>query len=78
MIDDSKKGKYDLFFAFGVEYPAIILELYRQGEISFKTFDKVKESNLVLLAQLYYAHILRKKACSYDFKQLFRKYTVFL
>ena len=66
MIDDSKKGKYDLFYAFGVEYPAIILELYRQGEISYKTFDKVKESNLVLLAQLYYAYVLRKKECSYD------------
>ena len=44
------------------EYPDKLGVIRMVGNI----FDKVKESNLVLLAQLYYAYVLRKKECSYD------------
>lgn len=65
-VDDTKKGKYDLFYAFGVEYPGLMLDLCRRGEISKETFLTVKEDMLRLLAELYFGYVLRKMPCSYD------------
>ena len=65
-VDDTKKGKYDLFHAFGVEYPGLMLDLCRRGEISKETFLTVKEDTLRLLAELYFGYVLRKMPCSYD------------
>lgn len=60
------KGRYDLFYAFAVEYPGIICDLLRSGSITAETFLKVKDENLDFLAQLYYDFVLRKRPCSYD------------
>ena len=60
------KGRYDLFYAFAVEYPGIICDLLRDGSITTETFLKVKAGNLEFLAQLYYDYVLRKWPCSYD------------
>ena len=40
------KGDYDLFYAFGVEYPWIICNLLRDGDITVDTFRYVKDENL--------------------------------
>ncbi len=60
------KGNYDIFYAFGVEYPWIICTLLRDGDISFDTFNYVKKKNLFFIAGLYYQYVVRKKYCSYD------------
>ena len=60
------KGRYDLFYAFAVEYPGIICDLLRDGSITTETFLRVKAGNLEFLAQLYYDYVLRKWPCSYD------------
>lgn len=60
------KGRYDLFHAFAVEYPAIILDLHRTGDISLQTFTDVANANLGFLVELYYNFVLRKQKCSYD------------
>lgn len=60
------KGVYDLFYAFGAEYPEILLDLQRDGDISLETFLYIKEENLKFLASLYYDFMIRKKNCSYD------------
>lgn len=60
------KGCYDLFYAFGVEYIGILLDLLRSGDISADTFRFVKEKNLDLIVDLYWEHIVRKRYCSYD------------
>lgn len=60
------KGRYDLFYAFGVEYPGIILDLYRNKDISCQTFKKVTEDNLGFVADLYIMYIVQKKYSSYD------------
>lgn len=71
------KGSYDLFYAFGVEYPSIILELYRNRNISAKTFYKVTQDNLAFVAELYFKYCVKKEYCSYDLSGLKDMYCVF-
>ena len=65
-IEAKRKGKYDLFYAFCVEYPAIILDLLRSNDISIDTFSNVLDSNLDFITTLYFDYVYRKKECSYD------------
>lgn len=60
------KGSYDLFYAFGVEYPAIILDLYRDNNISIETYKKVVKDNLMFVGNLYLEYFVLKRYCSYD------------
>lgn len=55
------KGTYDLFYAFGVEYPSIILELYRNSSITAKTYQKVSRDNLIFVAELYFKYFIKKR-----------------
>ena len=71
------KGDYDLFFAFGVEYPAIILQLYRDNSISANTFKKVINDNLAFIAGLYIKYFIKKEYCSYNLKGLDDMYGIF-
>lgn len=65
-VSNKPKGNYDLFYAFAVEYPAIIMNLMRSGDITADTFLLVRQKNLEFLSSLYLNYIVRKKACSYD------------
>lgn len=60
------KGTYDLYYAFGVEYPSIILDLLRDGSITADTFKVVINDNLEFIAGLYFQYNIRKTYCSYD------------
>ena len=62
----SPKGKYDVFYAFAVEYPAILCDLRRSGDIITGTFLSVKDENLEFIAFLYFNYVIRKRPCSYD------------
>lgn len=64
--DATKKGKYDLFNAFAVEYVNIIKRLYDDGDISKDTYEYVKEKNGYFVAKLYFEYVIRKNPCSYD------------
>ena len=64
-VNGIPKAKYDLFYAFTVEYPGIILKLLMDGDISTETFLSVKNDNLLFVAKLYYDFVIRKKPCSY-------------
>ena len=66
VVDDTKKGKYDLFHAFACEYIDIIEKLYIDGEISKSTYEHVKKDNKKFIAALYYKYVLKKNPCSYD------------
>lgn len=65
-VDDYKKGHYNLFNAFAVEYLTLILNLYRENCISVNTFLKVKKDLKDFLADLYIKYIIQKKLSSYD------------
>jgi len=65
-VDDTKKGKYDLFDAFENEYIKVLDRLRQEGYITKNTFEKVKKENKQLVTDLYYTYVIRKKPCSYD------------
>ncbi|MBO5469809.1 MAG: glycosyltransferase family 2 protein [Lachnospiraceae bacterium] len=65
-IQNIKKGTYNLFYAFAVEYISIILELFCEKYIGIETFLKIKKENAYFVAQQFWAYIIRKKDCSYD------------
>lgn len=65
-VGKKPKGHYNLFYAFSVDYPAIILQLCRDGDITLDTFYSVKKRNGKFLKQLYYDFVFLRKKCSYD------------
>ena len=71
------KGNYDLFFAFGVDYPGIILDLLRSKSISVATYKKVVSDNLSFVSSLYYQYFIKKEYCSYDLSGIESMYDVF-
>ena len=76
-VSSANKGRYNLFYAFGVEYPGIICDLYRAGHISSETFLKVKEDNFGFIAGLYYDFVFLKKKCSYNLSDKEKNLNVF-
>lgn len=64
--DETKKGTYNLFYAFGVEYVSLLLELFRDRSISYDTFEYIRKQNGKFIIELYYYYIVRKKKVSYD------------
>lgn len=77
-IDSSaeKKGKYNLFYAFCVEYVDIIKGLYESGKINRNTKKYVLQQNEFFVARLYFEYIVLKKKCSYDLKG-YKKYITY-
>ncbi len=76
-VASTKKGKYNLFKVFAVEYVSIIGDLMRNEDISVQTFLKIKKNILRFVSELYWDFVLRKKECSYileDNKDYIRVY----
>lgn len=66
MNDDGiPKGRYDLFYAFAVEYPSILLQLLRDGDLTLSSFKKIKDKNLFFIMEQYHAFVIKKRTCSY-------------
>ena len=71
------KGNYDLYYAFGVEYPCIIKNLLEDGSITKQTYKYVLDKNLEFIASLYWQYNIKKDYCSYDLsglEDMFGKY----
>lgn len=64
--DNTKKGNYDLFNAFAVEYPSIIYSLFKERNITLKTYNTIIRKNSFFVSELYYEYIIRKNPCSYN------------
>lgn len=64
--DTTKKGSYDIFNAFLVEYPHILEGLYVNKNISLATFEYIKRKNSYFVAELYLHYVLRGESCSYN------------
>lgn len=71
------KGNYDLYYAFGVDYPRIIENLLQDGSITVKSYKYVLNKNLEFIASLYWQYNIKKDYCSYDLsglEDMFGKY----
>ena len=71
------KGNYDLFYAFGVEYPWIIFTLFKDGSIKKNTYKSVLKDNLAFVYSLYWIYCKRKEYCSYDLGGLNNMFGIF-
>lgn len=66
--DITKKGNYDLFKAFAVEYPMILKSLLQSKDISQSTYESVLKENRKFVSRLYYDYVIRRRPCSYSLK----------
>lgn len=64
--DDTKKGKYNLFYTFGVEFMNCMRDIYDQKIIDERTFQKIRDDNKEFLTELYFKYCILKRPCSYD------------
>ncbi len=71
------KGTYDLFYAFGIEYPRTISDLLRDGSITTETYRFVIRENLGFIIELYWNYCIRKCPCSYNLNGLENIWGVF-
>lgn len=76
-VSHANKGRYNLYYAFGVEYPCILCDLLRTNSISKETFLYLKKENLKFMAGLFCDFILLKKPCSYDLSERKESLNVF-
>lgn len=65
-VGHGAKGKYNLFYAFSVEYLLVISRLLESKDIGIGTFLKIKADNKRFLEDLYWQFIIRRKECSYN------------
>lgn len=75
--DEVKKGKYNLFQVFAVEYVSVIGDLMRNGHITIDCFLKIKKDILGFISDLYIKYVIQKKSCSYildDYKKYISVY----
>lgn len=75
--DCSKKGKYNFFYAFAVEYLFLILELYKNKKISLDTVINIKRKVKDYLADQYINFIIFRKRTSYDLSGRCYAFSVF-
>ena len=75
--ENHPKGKYNLFYAFAVEYPGIINNLYRNGDISIQTLLYVKKDLLKFLADLYIDYCILHRNCSYDLSGIWQNVDIY-
>lgn len=71
------KARYDLFYAFGVDYLGILTKLLLDGHISTETFLKIKRETLGFILDLHLAFVVRKKPCSYDLSGFWKSMGVY-
>ena len=64
--DETKKGNYKLYKAFGVDFPNLVFQLEKEKSITKKTCNKVMQDMKFFLAQQYMEHEIMKNHCSYD------------
>jgi len=75
--DHTKKGKYNLYKAFGLDEFIITINLYRDGDISEDTLIHVKECFRNFLVKRYKDFEINKLPCSYDLKDFEKHLSVF-
>ena len=64
-VGNTPKGKYDLYWAFAVELPALMLDLVRDRDVTLPVFLKFKRKLLWFLVEQYLFFNVLRRPCSY-------------
>ena len=72
-----KKGKYDVFYAFAVEWLLILGEMLRSKDITVQTFLKLKQETLTFCMGMAIDFIILRCPCSYDTSSFGKSMRVF-
>lgn len=75
--EETKKGTYDLFRAFLVEYLTIILNLYNKQLLSKETFLEIKKATLWFALELRFKYVIKKEPSSYVISDFKDSYAIF-
>lgn len=75
--DQSKKGQYDLFYAFAVEWMMILGDLLRSRDITYATFFALKKETLKFCIGMAFDFMILRKPCSYDTSSFWQNMKVF-
>lgn len=62
----AKKGAYDLYYAFAVEYLSILIDLLQSNDITMDCFLLLKSDMKKFIYDCYFKFNVMKKPCSYD------------
>ncbi|SFT77274.1 hypothetical protein SAMN02910356_02050 [Selenomonas sp. GACV-9] len=76
-VGHGKKGKYDVFHAFAIEWPFILGELLRTKDISTETFLQLKKETLKFCIGMAIEFIVLRRPCSYDTSTFMKSMRVF-
>ena len=76
-VGHGKKGKYDVFYAFAVEWFFVLGELLRSRDISTETFLQLKKETLKFCVGIAIDFIVLKRPCSYDTSTFMKSMRVF-
>ena len=71
------KGNYDLFYAFAVEYPSILVDLVVSGDLKTEAFLSLKKEVLKFCSNLAVDYFIFRKYCSYDLSSFDKSMKVF-
>lgn len=71
------KGNYDLFYAFAVEYPTILLDLVKDKDLTVEAFLNLKKEILNFCSVLAVDYFVFRKYCSYDLSSFDKSMKVF-
>ena len=71
------KGNYDLFYAFGVEFPAILSDLIKDKDLTVEAFLQIKKEILNFCSVLAVDYFVFRKYCSYDLSSFDKSMRVF-
>ena len=71
------KGNYDLFYAFAIEYPSILVNLVVSGDLTTGAFLKLKKDVLKFCTSNATDYFVYKTYCSYDLSSFNKSMKVF-
>lgn len=76
-IDCSQKSKYNVYYAFGVQYLSLLLDLANRNKISFKTFLQIKKVNENFITNDYKKLTLQNQPHSFELELAEEYFNVF-
>ncbi len=76
-INCSQKSKYNVYYAFGLQYLSLLLDLANKNKISFETFLQIKKVNENFITNDYKKFTLQNQPHSFELEHAKEYFNVF-